>query len=173
MGTHEFTFALDRAPSDDELDALFDAGGDDATPESDETANTGSVHFNRQAGSLAEAMVSALRTVEAAGLHVVAVRSEDLVTLKEIAVRTGRTYESVRLLASGARGPGGFPPALSGDGYALHSWARVSEWWARAFGDGPRLATGYDRMIAAADHLVRARAIAGDETRALAGLVAH
>lgn len=82
MKTYGFTLVLDRAPTDDEEDALFEAGGDDAIPERNDRTNTGRIHFDRQAPSLAEALVSALRTVEAAGLHVAGVRSDDLVTLK-------------------------------------------------------------------------------------------
>ena len=172
MTTHSFTLVLDRAPTDDEPDALFEAGADDSTPEWNEGADTGRLHFDRDAPTLAKALVSALRNVESAGLRVVAVQSDDLVTLKEIAVRTGRTYESVRLLATGARGPGGFPPPLSSGGYALYSWAQVGSWWGAAFGPGPTLATDYDRMIAAADHLVRARALMGGHAEELAALVA-
>ncbi|MBA2322629.1 MAG: hypothetical protein H0V92_00930 [Pseudonocardiales bacterium] len=171
MDTHEFEFVLEHAPTDDEIDALFDAGGDDATVERNDRANTGHAHFDREAPSLVEALVSALGTLERAGLRAVAVQSEDLVTLKEIAVRTGRTYESVRLLALGARGAGGFPPALSAQGWSLYSWAQVAEWFAN--NGGPKLeVSAYDRTIAAADHLVRARALVGaEESRRLAQLV--
>lgn len=171
MDTYDFTFVLDHALSDGEVDALWDAGGNDATPELNERTNTGVIHFDREAASLAEALVSALRTVEAAGLRAVAVRSDDLVTLKEIAARTGRTYEGVRLLAAGKRGPGGFPVPLSSDGYAFYSWSQVSAWFAGVFGDGPAVPSDYDRVIAAADHLVRARAIMAGDGGALVGLV--
>ncbi|MFB9726890.1 hypothetical protein [Haloechinothrix salitolerans] len=49
----------------------------------------------------------AVRQVEALGLAVVGLHTDDLVSLKEIAQRTGRSYEGVRLLATGRRGPGG------------------------------------------------------------------
>jgi len=124
--------------------------------------------FDREAASLAEALVSALRDVEAAGLVVDSVRSEDLVTLKEIAARTGRTYESTRLLAAGKRGPGGFPGPMSSAGWTLYSWAQVRPWFARhapaSALDRELLTVEHDRLIAAADHLVRARAlIRGDD----------
>ena len=167
--THAFTFVLDHDPTDIEIDALFDAGCEDTTPETH--AGLGWLHFDRDASSLGEALVSALHDVEAAGLTVVAVRSDDLVTLREIATRTSRTYESVRLLASGARGPGRFPPALSADGWSLYSWAQVQRWFTEAFGVVPEV-TEYDRTIAAADHLIRARAILDGMDAGLAGLVA-
>jgi len=71
--------------------------------------------------------------VEAAGLIVGSVRSEDLVTLKEIAARTRRSYESVR------------------PWFALHAPASPV--------DQDPLTLEHDRLIAAADHLVRARAL--------------
>jgi hypothetical protein len=176
MTSHEFTFVIDHPVSDDDLDALFDAGCDDATPEQNDSRAL--LHFDREAPSLAEALVSALADVERAGLQVGAVRSDDLVSCREIASRTGRTYESVRLLANGQRGPGGFPLPLSDGSWVLYSWAQVGPWFARHYPgteiDREYLNTEYDRVIAAADHLLRARAIlAGDDARAqLARLVA-
>lgn len=165
MTTHEFTFVLDRRADDEEIDALFDAGCDDATPEREDGRTF--LHFDRDADTLAEALVSALQDVERAGMRGVSVRSDDLVSLREIAGRTGRTYESVRLLAGGLRGPGGFPPPMSDDNWALYSWAQVGPWFARHYPntavDRGHMNTEYDRIIAAADHLVRARALlAGD-----------
>ncbi|MGH3928940.1 MAG: hypothetical protein ACRDTF_03070 [Pseudonocardiaceae bacterium] len=72
-------------------------------------AGSGWLHFDRAAGSLLEALISAIYDVESTGLIVCAVASDDLVSLKDIAARAGRSYESAGLLASGKRGPGGFP----------------------------------------------------------------
>lgn len=165
---HEFGFILDRLATDEELDALFEAGCDDATPET--RSGTTVLAFARATEHLSVALVSALRNVESAGLQVTAVESEDLVSLKEIADRTGRGYESVRLLARGGRGPGGFPPPMSTAGWTLYSWATVARWFADNYGLDPE----YDRILAAADLLVRARAILrGDaEAAELSKLVA-
>ncbi|MFT4298345.1 MAG: hypothetical protein QM597_01715 [Aeromicrobium sp.] len=82
----------------------------------------------------------------------------DLLPLKAIAERVGRTYESVRLLSLGKRGPGGFPAPMSGEGWSLYSWTVVADWFTKHFGDD--LATGeHARIAAAADHLLRARAL--------------
>jgi hypothetical protein len=87
------------------------------------------------------------------------------VSLRDIAQSVGRTYESVRLLAAGRRGPGGFPAPLSAGQRALYSRAEVSAWFAIHYGTAS--AGAYDRILAAADHLIRARRImAGDERRA-------
>ncbi len=175
MSIYEFTFVVDHRFSDDECDALFDRA-DDVTPERERDRTL--LGFDRDADTLAAALVSALRDVEAAGLVVSSVCSEDLVTLKEIAARTGRTYESVRLLATGKRGPGGFPGPMSSDGWTLYSWAQVRPWFARHYPssvqDRELLTLEHDRLIAAADHLVRARALMRGDNLAvgLASLVA-
>jgi len=160
MKTFEFTFVVDHRLTEDEVDSLL-AGADDVTPECEGGRTL--LGFDRQATSMAEALVSAVRDVEAAGLAVGSVRSEDLVTLKEIGVRTGRSYESVRLLAAGKRGPGGFPGPMSSGGWTLYSWAQVRPWFVRHALDSPvdreLLTAEHDRLIAAADHLVRARAL--------------
>ena len=160
MKTYEFTLVVDHRLSDEEVDVLFDRA-DDVTPER-ELGRT-LIGCDRRATSLAESLVSALRDVEAAGLKVSSVQSEDLVTLKEIAARTGRSYEGVRLLAAGQRGPGGFPNPMSSEGWTLYSWAQVRPWFVNhapdSLVDDELLKVEHDRLIAAADHLVRARAL--------------
>jgi hypothetical protein len=160
MNTYEFTFVVDHRVTDGEVDALFDRA-DDVTPEREQARTL--LGFDRTAKSLAEALVSGLHDVEAAGLAVGSVRSEDLVTLKEIAARTGRTYESVRLLAAGKRGPGGFPGPMSSAGWTLYSWAQVCHWFGQhdsvSSPDELPVSLEHDRLIAAADHLVRARGL--------------
>lgn len=160
MATHDFTLVLDHEPADGDLDELYDAGLSDAVVEHGN--GTTLAHFTRDAETLHAAVVSALHDVERAGFTAQAVVSDDLVSLKEIAGRIGRTYESVRLLATGQRGPGGFPPPLSsGGGWVLYSWAQVSAWFTDVLGTACSV-TEYDRLIAAADHLVRARAMLRD-----------
>lgn len=154
MPSYEFTVTLDRVPVDEDLDRLFAAGLDDTTPETRE--GRGVLNVARDADSLCEAIVSVYEDAKRAGFRVVGIDDEDLVSLKTIARRIGRSYESVRLLAQGKRGPGGFPPALSGDGWSLYSWANVSTWLQDVYGSGSAVAED-DRVIAAADHLLRAR----------------
>jgi hypothetical protein len=59
-------------------------------------------------------VLSAIRDIElVSGLRVVEVERQEFVSLTDIAWRLGRTPESVRLLATGRRGPGAFPsPAV-------------------------------------------------------------
>ena len=97
--------------------------------------------FDREAPTLGDAILSAIRNVESAkvGLTVLRVEPEDFVTAAAIAARTGRTRESVRLLIEGRRGPGGFPPpAVWLEGRTrLWRWTDVSEWFMGAFGTNP------------------------------------
>jgi len=175
MRTYEFTFVVDHPLTDEEIDALFERA-DDVTPEQEQHRML--LGFDRDAESLATALVSALGDVEAAGLTVGSVRSEDLVTLREIAARTGRSYEGVRMLAAGRRGPGGFPSPLESAAWTLYSWSQVRPWFARHYPasglDQETETFEHDRLIAAADHLVRARALMrGDDLAAgLAALIA-
>lgn len=85
-------------------------------------------------------------------------------SLKEIAQRTRRSYESVRLLAAGKRGPGGFPAPMSTEQWALYSWTLVSGWFAEHYGSEEH--NRYDREIAAADYLLRARHMVTSDRRA-------
>lgn len=156
MPTYEFTVLLDRAPEAQDFDLIFESGLDDSTPEIRE--GRGVLNIARDADTLSTAIVSAVENVERAGFRVVGLGTEDLVSLKTIARRLDRTYESVRLLAAGKRGAGGFPAPLSGDGWALYSWAGVSAWFSSNYG-GAYSVSDDNRVIAAADHLLRARAL--------------
>ncbi len=165
MNTHDLTFVINQRIGDDDIDTIFEHA-DDATPEREHGRTL--VHFARDAATLAEAVVSALTDLEAAGFEAASVRTDDLVTPRQIAARTYRTYESVRKLAAGARGPGGFPAPMQAEGWSLYSWAQVGPWFAQHYPgadlDREMRNTEHDRIIAAADHLVRARALmAGDD----------
>ena len=158
---YEFTLAVDRDPTA-MADKLFVIAEGDLVPEGGTGVNV--VHVCREADSFAAALLEAVEKVESTGLLVTGIASDDLVSLRDIAARLGRTYESVRLIAAGKRGPGGFPTPLSTGQWALYSWAEVSAWFARA--QGTEAPSPYDREIAAADHLIRARRIlAGDVQR--------
>src|SRR5690349_12185617 len=108
MTMHVFSVVLDRVPTDDELDALFAAGCDDAAFSMEQGLSI--AEFDREAPTLADAIVSAVRDIESARLVVMRVRDEDLVTLADIGDRVGQSRESIRRYATGERGPGGFPP---------------------------------------------------------------
>jgi hypothetical protein len=160
MSVHEFTLLVEGADlqTDEAQDALFEAGCDDSTI--GVVSGAQHVHFDREAGSLAEALVSAIAAVEQAvpGVRVVRVAPDDYVTLAEIAVRTGRTRESVRLLASGDRGPGDFPPpaARAEQRVKLWRWAEVARWFAIRL--GVSMSGSPDPTLSAVNGLLQARA---------------
>jgi hypothetical protein len=148
---YEFTLVVDRDPTDT-AEQLFEVGHGDYVPEG---PNPPLVHVLQEAATLPAAIVSAVHAIESVGLAVVGLKSDDLVSVKDIAARLSRTYESVRLLASGQRGPGGFPVPLSDSQWALYSWAEIADWFAAHYGTaGP---TEWDREVAAANHVIRAR----------------
>lgn len=120
MTEHTFTLILNRPPTDDELDGLYEAGCDDALLGS--TDGVAYAEFDRDADTLADAVMSAIHDVETvAGLRAVRIEPDDLVTAAEIAKRLGRSRESIRLLAAGRRGEG-FPAPVS------HARERVRLW---------------------------------------------
>ncbi len=158
MGTFDFTLRLNRDGylSDEDIDALYEAGCDDGSIEDGPGGVT--IAFHREAETLAAAVASAVRDVESVpGLEVTGVAQDDLVTLADVASRTGRSYESVRLLAAGRRGPGGFPAPVhttSGDRpWHFYSWFAVATWLRDVLGQPvevpPHELTTADRLLSA------------------------
>ncbi|MEX0650916.1 MAG: hypothetical protein WD186_02690 [Actinomycetota bacterium] len=133
---HSFTLIVDGPIDDDSvLNALFEAGCDDATFGSID--GVGLADFNRGARTFLEAVRSAVRAVESVpSLRVVRVEPEDLVTMAEMARRLDRSREGVRLLIAGERGPGAFPAPVSRvrSRSPLWRWADVAAWAHEALG---------------------------------------
>ncbi len=93
--------------------------------------------LEREANSAQEAILSAIEAIEKAGTEarVIRVEPDDLVTAAEIADRTNRTRESIRLLASGKRGRGGFPSSVRGTSTRtrLWRWGDVLDWMQKQY----------------------------------------
>lgn len=129
---HEFGLVLSGISglTPEIFDALFEAGCDDATP----SIRSGRVFlkFARQAPSLKDAILSAIRDVRKAniGSHVMRVDETDLVTQADIARRIDRSRQLVNQYISAERGPGGFPPPAGelNDKRPLWSWYEVADW---------------------------------------------
>jgi hypothetical protein len=68
---------------------------------------------------------------------VLRVEEDDLATMADIAKRSGRTSESIRLLVGGRRGPGGFPPAAGrlDARTKVWRWADVGKWFEVTLGE--------------------------------------
>ncbi|MCX4469117.1 hypothetical protein OOK41_02095 [Micromonospora sp. NBC_01655] len=128
MTTHVFTVVLDREPADDELDALFAAGCDDAAFGSENGLPIG--EFDREAETMADAIASAVRELDGVGLVALRIADQDLLTLADIADRIGQSRESVRRYTTGERGPGTFPPPVNParDGTSFYRWSEVAPW---------------------------------------------
>lgn len=129
MTSYVFALKLNREVTDDEIDALYDAGCGDAGIE---TGPLGTVaDFNREAPSLAHAIASAALDIEKVpGLRAVGVQCDNIVTLRDIAERAGVSREAVRLWSTGRRGPGGFPKPdfVTTGGEQIWDWEQVAEW---------------------------------------------
>lgn len=121
---------------EERLEALFEAGCDAATFGSRDSIQY--ADFDREASSLAEAIGSAIRDIQAAvpEARVVRVEPEEFVSMKAIADRTGFTKEYIRLLAEGKRGPGGFPAVVRwvDAKTRLWLWSDVAEWFETRIG---------------------------------------
>ena len=131
MSTHHFTLIVDGpdVQSGAVVDALYEGGCDDALI--GRTDNIQYVEFDREAAGLVEAVLAAVADIERVdGVRVVRLADAGLVSMADIAARTGRTREGVRLLVTGARGPGGFPPPVTDPRgrYRLWRWWDVERW---------------------------------------------
>lgn len=127
----EFSIVLDgvRALTDEQADALYGCCDDGTESEVDGVVR---LDFGRSGRSFTEAVRSALVDVRRCGYRAARVEEEDeLVTAAEIAERTRRSRESVRLLIAGKRGPGDFPPPfINGRSHRLWRWTDVERWFA-------------------------------------------
>ncbi|MEA1927937.1 MAG: hypothetical protein U9N73_06995 [Candidatus Auribacterota bacterium] len=116
-------------PDDKIEDALYESGCDDALLYFKN--RIAFLEFNRTAGSIKDAILTAIKDVENAGIGVKVARVTpgDIVTAAEIARRVKLTKEYIRLLTQGKRGPGDFPlPHSLIANTTLWSWAEISEW---------------------------------------------
>jgi len=138
LQTFSFTLLLSGPDATESpvIDLLHEAGCDDALFGQRDQIQYGG--FDRDAKSLAEAVISAIRQVESVpGLRVLRVEPDELVSATVIAERTKRSRESVRLLVEGKRGPGGFPAPISwvDAKRRLWQWSDVARWFADELGD--------------------------------------
>lgn len=160
MTEHTFrvVFALPGSDSlEPRLDALQEAGCDDAAFMGPAADGSFTAEFDREAESFAAAVVSALDAIRSAlpDAQLLRVLPDDLVTIAAIAGRTGRTDESVRLLAQGRRGPGGFPSAAGwiNEKTQVWRWADVVRWFSDALDEPPAGAEHADFLAALNDAL--------------------
>ena len=150
MKTYQFTLIVEGPDlqTDALMDALHEEGCDDALVGRVDGAQY--LDFDREAATLEEALFSAVGEVERIeGVEVIRLADAGLVSMADIAARTGRTRESIRLLVGGERGPGGFPPPVTDprSRYRLWRWLDVANWLTSQLGND--LAKPDDHILAA------------------------
>jgi hypothetical protein len=128
MKVYEFTLRIDREVTEDEADALYGVFQDGSV-----TTGPGltEIEFSRQGTDWAGAIGSAIRDVESIPeLVVTGAGQDDVVSMLDIAQRTRRSREAVRLWVAGKRGPGNFPAPVweSPSGERFWSWAEAARW---------------------------------------------
>ncbi|RLB58805.1 MAG: hypothetical protein DRI90_16265 [Deltaproteobacteria bacterium] len=133
MPHHNFSLLISPPTVDEETAAsrLYGGGCDDALF----TVSGGvyEVDFDREAASLREAVLTAIRDVERSGVgaRVVRVVPDDLVNANTIAERSGKTRQAVRLWILGERGQGFPAPGAMVGKSPVWSWATVAAWLRR------------------------------------------
>jgi hypothetical protein len=136
MNNYTFTLRL-LAPgwSLDDLSVHLYERIDDASLMGPDDDGTFLLEFDRRAPSLPDALVTALSELTSVlpDATVLRIDEYDLATMADIAKRSGRTPESIRLLVNGKRGPGGFPPAAGrlDARTKIWRWADVAQWFTK------------------------------------------
>ena len=127
MGTYAFNLRLHDPLNEADADRLYEAFDEEVAVESGPKGHW--VGFERQAHSFLDAVLSAISEVIDLGFEPLAVEDE-LVSMADIAERTGRSRQSVSMLFEGVRGAGDFPPPAAGNVRSpLWHWADVAAWF--------------------------------------------
>ena len=116
-------------PNADDFEARFYEGGcDDATVSFQKGHII--IDFAREAGSIEDAITSAVESVRALGATVERVEPDPLVSLSEIAARTGLTRAAITQYAKGKRGKADFPAPVARvtSDSPLWDWGTVAAW---------------------------------------------
>jgi hypothetical protein len=137
MSEYEFSFIVEGfdvedAVSNDLLVENFDYA------RASETAGLVTVLFNVEAAAANDALHQTLKRFSTLFPNAKVVRlNRDLVSIADVASRTNRTGESVRLYVTGKRGPGSFPMPISvlHGGTRVWEWATVVDWFRRHLGE--------------------------------------
>src|SRR4051794_40916365 len=129
MKNHEFTIVASGfdIQSGDFMDRLFLNGCDDATVSHQKGVTI--LSFDREAVTFSSAIISALEGVVAAGGKVERVEPDYLVSLADIADRSGLSRSALTLYHKGERCSGFPAPAVRVTSSSpLWDWQEVAEW---------------------------------------------
>jgi hypothetical protein len=130
MDTFNFSLVITPPTVDEETaaDRLYGGGCDDAL--FSVSGGVYEVEFDRESRSFEEAVLTAIKDVNTAGIgaRVRRVVPDDLVNANAIAERSGKTRQAVRLWHLGERGEGfPAPKAIVGQS-PVWSWVDVASW---------------------------------------------
>jgi hypothetical protein len=129
MKTQEFTIVASGMDpqADDFEDRFFEAGCGDATISFQKGAII--LEFAREAPSFAKALVSAFADVQRAGAKVERIEPDYLVSLSDIAARSGLSRAAISLYGKGERAQG-FPAPVARvtSESPLWDWVDVARW---------------------------------------------
>jgi hypothetical protein len=175
---NDYTFTIRFAIQSEDLDSLSVRVYDrieDASLMGPDDDGTFLIEFDREAPEFAPVVAGALDELRAVLPDAVILRVEgdDLATMADIAKRTGRSDESIRLLIQGKRGAGDFPPAAGrlDARTRVWRWADIAPWFADVLGEPLPGAEGSAFIQALNDALDLARLsdrLARDERAAVA-----
>jgi hypothetical protein len=129
MKTHEFTIVAsgpDPAANDFE-DRFFEAGCDDSTISFHKGAII--LEFAREAPTFAKALISAFADVQKAGAKVERIEPDYLVSVSDIAARSGLSRAAISLYGKGKRAQG-FPAPVARvtSESPLWDWVDIARW---------------------------------------------
>lgn len=129
MKTFEFTIiasGLDPATHGFE-DRIFEAGCDDATVSFQKGVTI--MEFSREAASFSEAVESACGNAARAGLTIERIEPDPLISLSEIAERSGMSRQAISLYTAAKRGADfPCPVAKVTSKHPLWDWSEVATW---------------------------------------------
>ena len=129
VATYQDAVTADKAC--DIANELFSAGAEDCTVIT--KGNAIIIEFDREAESYEQALISAIKNVNAVnGLNVKSVDEGQFVSLSDAAELSHLTRSALSKFSKGTRGDGKFPsPCLKANSKApLYEWKEVSSWLA-------------------------------------------
>ena len=158
MPNYEFTLIVEGPDlqADERIDALYESGCDDALV--GRSHGVQYLDFEREAPTLEDAILSAIANVESVGdVEVVRIAGAGLVSMADMATRTGRTRESIRLLVEGERGPGLFPAPVNDPRSRYRLWrsSDVTRWFEANYGQAPEFEADVVAVVGACLELRR------------------
>jgi len=163
MKTYEFAIIASGVDpeADDFEDRFFEAGCDDATISFQKGVIV--LEFAREAKNFAHALISAFADVLKAGAKVERFEPDYLVSLSDIAARSGLSRAAISLYGKGERGQG-FPAPVARvmSESPLWDWVDVARWM-HANGKLPHEAVLEARMVREANTVAHMKSVPRDQ----------